>query len=60
MHGSIEDFGKSIKNSLAEVPLNELEVGLLNRFLAEPTKSYEKIVELLRKVKTRIPDDRRA
>ena len=60
MHGSVQDFSSAIKTSLQEVPLNELEVGLLDRFLSEPSKNHEKIVDLLKKVKTRVPDDKRA
>ena len=36
MYGSIEQFAATIKEQLKEVPLNPLEEGLLDRFLANP------------------------
>jgi hypothetical protein len=60
MHGSLEKFIKAIKEQLVEVPLNQLEQGLLENYLAKPETSYEKISETLKKSRTRLADNRRA
>jgi len=36
MYGSLSDFIAAVKEQLDEVPMNPLEIGLLDRFLATP------------------------
>ncbi len=60
MHGSLADLQAAMKKLLAEVPLNNLETGLLEHFLAAPQSNVEKIVDTLQKARVRLADDRRA
>lgn len=56
MHGTIDQFKAAVFEMLEEVPLNELETQLLNRFLSEPTDCAPKVADLLNKVSKRLAD----
>ncbi len=56
MHGTIDQFKAAVFEMLEEVPLNELETQLLNRFLSEPTDCAPKVADLLNKVSKRVAD----
>jgi hypothetical protein len=60
MHGTVDQFKAAVYELLEEVPLNELEIMLLNKFLSEPVECAPKVADLLNKVKKRLAEDRRA
>ena len=62
MHGNSAQLKEKVKSWLVEVPLNELEDTLLEKFLDEPSESAEKITDLLTKVKKKLQgtDNKRA
>lgn len=60
MHGSIADLKQHLKNEMDEVPMNELENLMLDKFLSEPQDCADKVAELLNKVKNRLHEQKRA
>jgi hypothetical protein len=60
MHGTIDQFKTAVNELLEEVPMNELETMLLDKFLSEPADCAPKVADLLGKVKKRLADHRRA
>jgi len=54
MYGSKEDFAEAIRGKLAEVHMNALETGLLDKFLTTPETSVQSIADLLKKVESKL------
>ena len=50
MYGTHEDFLKDMHNRLDGVEMNELEKGLLKKFLGDPEQFSSKIVDTLKKI----------
>ena len=50
MYGTHEDFLKDVNNRLDGVEMNELEKGLLKKFLGDPEQFSSKIVDTLKKI----------
>lgn len=60
MHGSTSQLKQAIREQMDEVPFNELELQLLDRFLSEPQESAAKVVDLLTRAKNRLHENKRA
>ena len=54
MHGSLEQLKQFVDQRLTDVPLNELEIGLLNKFMQNPEENALRIADNLRKSAVRL------
>ena len=57
MHGSLEQLKQFVDQRLTDVPLNELEIGLLNKFMQNPEENALRIADNLRKSAVRLSKD---